>query len=580
MLENMSRIKQNVQRMAEMGAPEEDIDGYIASENVSIDDVRNFNELDLGEAAKPLVSNQFPTIDKTKSPVDNAVGLAKTAQYAIDPMARVGDMAGNIYDQMKSQFVNRPEFRKVHDSLSDKPIINAPGKNIIPFGLSPAMAAGEKVLRNLSPRKISETVGPAAVDVGATMATDAIGPLAKGASRIMKGVGNGVEEAGGRAMNFYLKPGKAQYKFGKSPGRGVVKHISGPSISRESLGGKVESKLSELMANLEKKASESKQPVEITPFFNEINKMVGEMSALPRTYEGDVQTHKNFVLDIIDNIKSIAKTDGKGKIYLEPKEAVNLKRLVGKIPNWSANDPKLGTLTKSVRQGYGALDKEIDRSLPGSAELNADISDLIGAKRSIDDGVMREQNKHGLGIIDWGVGGLFGHGGGPQGILTGALASKAMRSAPAITTAGAMAGKVAKGARNISGVLDEVEGPRIMQSIRKALGNEPKELATIPTPAPEYGPNLLERNRRSEISRQLPDFSSKPTIDIEGSSTIELPEVPDTFRIANEARLEKEFGVPSGYAPPRSVTKEEDINKASNMLPSFLQKLLKRRGIR
>jgi hypothetical protein len=39
---DLARIKSNVAKMAAQGAPEEDIDGYIASEGVSVDDVRNY----------------------------------------------------------------------------------------------------------------------------------------------------------------------------------------------------------------------------------------------------------------------------------------------------------------------------------------------------------------------------------------------------------------------------------------------------------------------------------------------------------------------------------------------------------
>ena len=42
---DLARIKRNVAKMASMNAPEEDIDGYIASEGVTIDDVRNYSEL-------------------------------------------------------------------------------------------------------------------------------------------------------------------------------------------------------------------------------------------------------------------------------------------------------------------------------------------------------------------------------------------------------------------------------------------------------------------------------------------------------------------------------------------------------
>ena len=39
---DLARIKRNVAKMAAMNAPESDIDGYIASEGVTIDDVRNY----------------------------------------------------------------------------------------------------------------------------------------------------------------------------------------------------------------------------------------------------------------------------------------------------------------------------------------------------------------------------------------------------------------------------------------------------------------------------------------------------------------------------------------------------------
>lgn len=42
---DLARIKRNVAKMASMNAPEEDIDGYIASEGVTIDDVRNYREI-------------------------------------------------------------------------------------------------------------------------------------------------------------------------------------------------------------------------------------------------------------------------------------------------------------------------------------------------------------------------------------------------------------------------------------------------------------------------------------------------------------------------------------------------------
>ena len=54
---DLARIKENVAKMAAMNAPEEDIDGYIASEGVSIEDVRNYQPQSGHEAALGAVSS-------------------------------------------------------------------------------------------------------------------------------------------------------------------------------------------------------------------------------------------------------------------------------------------------------------------------------------------------------------------------------------------------------------------------------------------------------------------------------------------------------------------------------------------
>lgn len=60
---DLARIKNNVRKMAAQNAPEEDIDGYIASEGVTLEDVRNFKEgqgsnvpefQPIGQGGKPL----------------------------------------------------------------------------------------------------------------------------------------------------------------------------------------------------------------------------------------------------------------------------------------------------------------------------------------------------------------------------------------------------------------------------------------------------------------------------------------------------------------------------------------------
>lgn len=65
---DLARIKNNVARMVSMGAPESDIDGYIASEGVTIEDVRNYNNIQI----KPLTEKQ-----KAKPKDTDYLGIVK-----------------------------------------------------------------------------------------------------------------------------------------------------------------------------------------------------------------------------------------------------------------------------------------------------------------------------------------------------------------------------------------------------------------------------------------------------------------------------------------------------------------------
>ncbi|RWX70510.1 hypothetical protein EN780_03030 [Mesorhizobium sp. M4B.F.Ca.ET.089.01.1.1] len=61
---DLSRIKNNVAKMAAQGAPEQDIDGYIASEGVTVDQVRNFN-LGADQGVPLTINGHKVTVDQS-----------------------------------------------------------------------------------------------------------------------------------------------------------------------------------------------------------------------------------------------------------------------------------------------------------------------------------------------------------------------------------------------------------------------------------------------------------------------------------------------------------------------------------
>lgn len=57
---DLARVKRNVAKMAAQNAPEADIDGYIASEGVTIEDVRNFRQSSALHTQRPATTSEQP----------------------------------------------------------------------------------------------------------------------------------------------------------------------------------------------------------------------------------------------------------------------------------------------------------------------------------------------------------------------------------------------------------------------------------------------------------------------------------------------------------------------------------------
>lgn len=93
---DLARIKRNVAKMAAMNAPEQDIDGYIASEGVSIEDVKNY-----------------------QAPANKAVGMLSA--FSRGATLGFGDKAGGIVNALGAY-------------LPDRAIEAFTGKNMPSFG--------------------------------------------------------------------------------------------------------------------------------------------------------------------------------------------------------------------------------------------------------------------------------------------------------------------------------------------------------------------------------------------------------------------------------------------------------------
>ncbi len=418
-----------------------------------------------------------------------------------------------------------------------------------------ASTVAESVSNNLTPRDLVKEVQGVALDTAVNLGTDLA--LAKGpklAASALKKASGVAESAGGRFLNFYIKPRAAGYKFGKIPGRAVSKHI-GPTLRRENLLDKVTSKKQELLNLMEAKVSKASKDgtnVDAGPIFEELQKAVNMMMAFPDTYSSQIKAHKDLAGDIL-RLASDSGARGEGsRLLVDPSTAVKIKRALGELPSWNVQDPKLGSVSKSARRAYGRFDKEIDAAVPETAEMNNDISELIGAQQGLELGSQREQNKSPVGLIDLAFGGL-GSVGGPVGMAKGIALSKFLRSAPFNTSMGAAAGGVAKAGKSAAKTISRLERPSLLEEAFKSLKQSwiPKDLETVAEKT--YGPEFsLGRNKASTSRSYLPSFSSsKPPIPMGGKTTIQIPPVLES----DLSRMAGDYGIPT-YAPPKQVITE------------------------
>lgn len=369
--------------------------------------------------------------------------------------------------------------------------------------------AGE--VGKVSQRSVAELLASIGIDVGTGAATDL------GASRVLPAIGKNIlrplartaEGLGGRFINNLIKPRAAGYRFGANPGRAVAKHI-GPKMSQESLLDDVVKTRERLIGDLESMASDSTSVVNATPIFEEIQSAYSKLRQMPETFSSQRSAHSELARDIKNLIIENGGFIRGNQIFIDPKNAIKVKRLIGELPSWNTLDPKLGSITKTARKMYGRFDKEIDKAIPGAKEINQDVSDLIGAEQGIKLGAQREQNKDPLkslsDMIFTGIGAA--HGGAP-GAAIGYGASRILRSTPFNTVAGAVGGRLAKAGKASAEILESTRGPGLIETaIRKLLS--PEKARVIPDFGPEGLPPGGPTPRRLPPGGPSPKRLTKP----------------------------------------------------------------------
>lgn len=114
---DLARIKRNVAKMASMNAPEADIDGYIASEGVTVDDVRNYG--------KDYTLGRLGTIDRgitfglgrKLGGIINAIG-----SYPVDRVAEAMGVQNTPSFMDRYHEIVDPTMKAIEQYHEDKPV--------------------------------------------------------------------------------------------------------------------------------------------------------------------------------------------------------------------------------------------------------------------------------------------------------------------------------------------------------------------------------------------------------------------------------------------------------------------------
>lgn len=188
-MEDLARIKGNVAKMASMNAPEEDIDGYIASEGVTLDDIRNY------KIPAALTNQQEmirPFARAVRSGLSGVAGIADIGGLAVEPI-RQGLRSGleslgvdfmgqntpyippsqgvkNIFDSLTGGIAApRSEQEKIVDIASEA-LSGGGAMKGLQTGAELAGYGGGEILKKLAPQTGAELAAAGGAGAGAEYA--------------------------------------------------------------------------------------------------------------------------------------------------------------------------------------------------------------------------------------------------------------------------------------------------------------------------------------------------------------------------------------------------------------------------
>ncbi len=212
-------------------------------------------------------------------------------------------------------------------------------------------------------------IGAGAVGAGAVNKAQG-GEFSTGAEAGAVGgaVGAGMRAIAPKVAEAALGIPKAARAFGKTPGAAILNETRG--IRPETIAESGQERLNQLTPELEHAVASSATPADLSPARSIVS------NAVTKAANQNAPGLHGQLSAIGDTLSRRFDTGAPIPSQVSPSELLNLKRgLSEEHLRWN---PEMHTKALSTgRQAYGALDQELDRTVPEAAGLNQRISSLI-----------------------------------------------------------------------------------------------------------------------------------------------------------------------------------------------------------